>query len=90
MQQTSNSAARKAKLVELEWERERLLEEEKCAEEAEACEWEAAVAREQEAAMEHEHICQQRRARAEAQLEAQRSTSPETSWSGAGLLHLGA
>jgi hypothetical protein len=44
MQQTGDSAARKAKLVELEWERERLLEEEKRAEEAEAREREVAAA----------------------------------------------
>jgi hypothetical protein len=83
-QQTGDSVARKAKLAELEWERERLLVEEKCSEEAEAHEWEAAAAREREAAAEREHVCQQRRARAEAELEARRSASPETSRSGAG------
>jgi hypothetical protein len=84
MQQTGDSAARKAKLAELERERERLLEEEKCAEEVEAREWEAAATREREAAAERERVRQQRCARAEAELEAWWSASPETSRSGAG------
>jgi hypothetical protein len=84
MQQTGDSAARKAKLAELEREQERLLEEEKCAEEAEACEREAAVAREREAAAECERVCQQWHAHVEAELEARRSVSLETSRSGAG------
>jgi hypothetical protein len=85
-QQTDDSTARKAKLVELEWERERLLEEEeKHAEEAEAHKQEAAAAQEQEVAAECERVCQQRHARAEAELEARRSASPETSRSRAGV-----
>jgi hypothetical protein len=83
-QQTGDSAACKAKLAELEREREQLLEEEKRAEEAEACEREAAAARECEAVAERKRVCQQRHAQAEAELEAQQSASPETSWSRAG------
>jgi hypothetical protein len=85
MQQTDDSAVCKMKLAELERERERLLEEEKCVEEAEACEQEAAAAQEREAATEHKCVHQQRRTRAEAQLEAQRSVLPETSRSGVGV-----
>jgi hypothetical protein len=68
-QQTGNSAAHKAKLVELEQEREQLLKEEKRVEEVEAHEREAPVAQEREAAMEREHVRQQRHARVEAELE---------------------
>jgi hypothetical protein len=76
--------AHKVKLAELERERERLLEEEKHAEEAEACEWEVAAAREWEAAAECECVRQQWRARVEAELEARQSTLPETLQSRAG------
>jgi hypothetical protein len=70
MQQTDDSAVCKVKLTELERERERLLKEEKSAEEAEACEWEAAAAQEHEVAVECKHVCQQQCTWAEAKLEA--------------------
>jgi colicin import membrane protein len=90
MKTPDDSATRRAKLAELDRERQQLLEEERQAEEAEAREREAAIRREREAAAVREREAEaarerarrQQRARAEVERSPRRSASPRVSQSG--------